>query len=205
MNRASGGMKIPLTNALVVLMVISFLFQQIIPGYEDALIFYSDRALFDPWRFFTANFAHVNILHLFVNVYSLYVIGNALETRIKSPDLLRILFLGSALIYLEQWIGYSFDLSAYGISSYAVGLGASGGTSALLAAAWLWIPEEKVRVFFIPAKIKHLAMLFFAFEIMMFAIGNTTTAHDAHLLGGLFGLLYAKYIAGRSEEHTSEL
>src|SRR3989338_9891514 len=160
---------VSLTNILVALMILSFIVQSFIPEYQDAFIFVSDRALFDPWRFFTANFLHFNIFHLFLNTYSLYVIGNALETKIKKSDLLKILFLGSFLIYLEMWLAYSYDFGIYNI-----GLGASGGVAALLAAAAILMPEDKVKVLIVPAKIKHLAIIFFAFEIIMFAIGDMT-------------------------------
>ncbi|MDO8554071.1 MAG: rhomboid family intramembrane serine protease [Candidatus Micrarchaeota archaeon] len=178
-----------LTNILVVLLIISFVLQFTIPGYRDALVFSSDIALFEPWRFFTATLLHFNILHLFANTYAFYIVGNALETKITKSDILKILFLGSAIGYVYQFLTYS-----YGIDNIAIGLGASAGTSALLAASALLLSETKVKVFFIPIRLKHLAIIFFAFEIIAFALGNTTTYHEAHLVGGLFGLLYKKYI-----------
>ncbi len=178
-----------LTNILAVLLIISFVLQFTIPGYRDALVFSSDIALFEPWRFFTATLLHFNLLHLFANTYALYIIGNTLETKITKSILTKILFLGSAIGYLYQFLTYS-----YGIDDIAIGLGASAGVSALLAVSASLLAETKVNVFFIPIKLKYLATIFFVFEIVAFAIGNTTTYHEAHLVGGLFGLIYYKFL-----------
>ena len=182
-----------ISNIFIAIMLISFILQVTVPGYQDAFVFSSERALFDPWRFFTANFLHFNIIHLFLNVYSLFIIGNAIETVIKKSDFLKIFFLGSALIYFEQWLAYSYEFG-----SYNIGLGSSGGISALLAAAAFLMPGTAVKVFFIPVKIRNLAIIFFVIEFILFAIGNTTIAHDSHLIGGLFGLIYAKFFVRKS-------
>lgn len=184
---------VSLSNIFVVVMLVSFILQFTLQGYEETFVFISDRAVFDPWRFFTANFLHFNIFHLFLNTYSLYIIGNAIETKIKKLDFLQIFFIASAIIYFEQWLAYSYEFG-----NYNIGLGASGGISGLLAAAAFLVPDSFVKVFFINVKIKYLAIIFFAFEIIMFLIGNTTTAHDSHLIGGLFGLVYAIFLGRKS-------
>lgn len=105
--------------------------------------------------------------------------------------------MGGVLVYIIQSVVYSIDETL----TFRFGLGASAGVSALLACAALVIPEEKVKVFFIEFKTKTLALVFFAAEIILFAIGNTTTDHTAHLIGGLIGLFYTKLFIKKVEDN----
>ena len=76
------------------------------------------------WRFLTVGFVHVSIMHLMVNMTSLFVLGRALEPVLKTGKFLLLLF-GSV-------IGGSVFYYCTGRNTVAVGL--SGGLYGLLAA-----------------------------------------------------------------------
>jgi membrane associated rhomboid family serine protease len=73
----------PITRALIVLNVAVFILQQVIPGQRVALkgdLFnFVVLTQHEYWRLFTAMFLHANIIHLGVNMLSLYFIGSFFE------------------------------------------------------------------------------------------------------------------------------
>jgi membrane associated rhomboid family serine protease len=75
-------------------------------------------------------------------------------------------------------------------------LGASGAVSAVIFAAILWCPEMPLNLFFIPIHIPAYIFgpLYLLFEFIMDKRGNSGIAHDAHIGGALFGVLYVLLI-----------
>lgn len=80
-------------------------------------------------------------------------------------------------------------------SSYR-SLGASGAVSAVVFAAILWNPEMRLSLFFIPIAIPAYIFgpLYLLFEFIMDKRGNSGIAHDAHIGGAVFGVLYVLII-----------
>lgn len=81
-------------------------------------------------------------------------------------------------------------------NSYYRSLGASGGVSSVIFAAILWNPEMQLGLFFIPVQIPAYIFgpLYLLFEFIMDKRGNSGIAHDAHIGGALFGVLYVLLI-----------
>jgi rhomboid protease GluP len=75
------------------------------------------------WRFITPIFVHAGILHIFVNMYSLYALGPTVENFFSTPRML--------VIYLLS--GVSSVTFSLAFSSYA-SVGASGAIFGLLGA-----------------------------------------------------------------------
>jgi len=75
-------------------------------------------------------------------------------------------------------------------------LGASGAVSAVIFAAILWNPEMRLSLFFIPIAIPAYIFgpLYLLFEFVMDKRGNSGIAHDAHIGGAIFGVLYVLII-----------
>lgn len=74
-------------------------------------------------------------------------------------------------------------------------LGASGAVSAVIFAAILWNPTMKLHLLFIPIGIPAYIFgpLYIAYEIYMDKRGNTGIAHDAHIGGAIFGILFVLF------------
>jgi len=83
---------------------------------------------FEPWRMFTSIFAHANILHLLLNMYTLFIFGSALE-----PMLGRARYLALFLIS-----GFAGSLGVLLIASPVVPVvGASGAIFGLFGAYFI--------------------------------------------------------------------
>ena len=124
--------KIPTTTVILVICALITVVISFWPsGLND-----SERAIFfgayykafcaagEWWRFLTVGFVHVSVIHLFMNMTSLYMLGRALEPTLKPGKFLVLLF-GSV-------IGGSVFYYCTGRNTVAVGL--SGGLYGLLAA-----------------------------------------------------------------------
>jgi membrane associated rhomboid family serine protease len=128
------------TLGLVLLNVIVWLIQ-IIPGsgLTDNLAFVPVSVFVEPWRMITAGFAHdpSNILHVALNMYSLFIFGSVLEPMIGRWRFLAVwlisIFGGSvAVMYLntpDTWVlGASSGIFGL-MASYFVVLRAIGDRS----------------------------------------------------------------------------
>jgi membrane associated rhomboid family serine protease len=128
------------TLGLVLLNVIVWLIQ-IIPGsgLTDKLAFVPVSVFVEPWRMITAGFAHdpSNILHVALNMYSLFIFGSVLEPMIGRWRFLAVwlisIFGGSvAVMYLntpDTWVlGASSGIFGL-MASYFVVLRAIGDRS----------------------------------------------------------------------------
>jgi membrane associated rhomboid family serine protease len=75
-------------------------------------------------------------------------------------------------------------------------LGASGAVSSVVFAAILWNPTMKLALLFLPIPIPAYIFgpLYLAFEYFALRRGKGNIAHDAHIGGALFGILYVLLI-----------
>jgi membrane associated rhomboid family serine protease len=71
-------------------------------------------------------------------------------------------------------------------------LGASGAVSAVIFAAILWDPSMSLGILFIPFPIPAYIFgpIYLAVEYFSMNRGGTGIAHDAHLGGAVFGILF---------------
>jgi len=122
------------TYTLIGLCVVAFLGQTVAPQIVQQLgIFAPFRALAMPWTFFTAGFLHGGILHLALNMYALWIVGQYLERTLGHARFLAIYLVsvlgGHTAVYL---------LSNPLTDAWNTGtLGASGGVFGLFAAMFI--------------------------------------------------------------------
>lgn len=133
------------------------------------------------WRLLTANIVHYGLLHLLVNVYSMFVVGRYLELLIKpAVYLLIILFsaLGTTVLPLILYLLFNVGIST-----------ASGGLSGIvfgLVGALLALARVKKSIFrdiaqgFLPSLIIMLALSLLVPSISLFG-------HLGGLVGGFIG------------------
>ncbi len=107
--------KIIATKVLIAINIIMFIFTIFIPEVQNALILNPYLIKFEPWRLLTAGFLHGDILHLFVNMYSLNIIGTQVETFLGKRNYLAVYF-GSLITssLLSSVITKSLSLGASG-------------------------------------------------------------------------------------------
>ncbi|NMA76208.1 MAG: rhomboid family intramembrane serine protease [Actinomycetales bacterium] len=122
------------TYTLIALNVLAYVGQMVAPQIVVQLgLFVPVRAVVMPWTFFSAGFLHGGILHLLLNMYALWIVGQHLErmlghVRYSAIYLLSVLG-GHTAIYLIADPLQSAWLSGT--------LGASGGVFGLFAAMFI--------------------------------------------------------------------
>ena len=142
-------------------------------------------APFMPWQLFTYLFMHANFLHIFLNMFALWMFGMELENIWGSKKFL--------MYYLMCGIGAGLSnlfLSPIFTSVEAPTIGASGAIYGVLVAFGMMFPNRPIYIYFLfPIKAKYFVAIYMLIEI--FSVGsNTGVAHLAHLGGGLIGFLY---------------
>ena len=122
------------TYTLIALCVLAYLGQMVAPHIVEQLgLFAPFRALYMPWTFFTAGFLHGGIMHLALNMYALWMVGQYLEqtlghVRYSAVYLVSVLGGHTAVYLLADPLGQAW---------YTGTLGASGGVFGLFAAMFI--------------------------------------------------------------------
>ena len=152
------------------------------------------------WTLLTSMFMHGSFGHLFVNMISMFFVGDFVERLIGRKRYLRFYFLSGLvaglffviLAYLGQFIPYGARIFG-GMDSFAVGAsGALFGLGGLLA---ILIPRLKVLVFFIIPMPMWLAMAVLMFGLWIFSItADLPVGNTAHFGGLVVGLIYGLYL-----------
>lgn len=184
-----------------------------------SLIVFYDRRLFtklmfnpysvvyrkEYYRTLTHAFIHADYIHLLFNMYVLWQFGSLIETIFTEEAVFGEIFPG--VDFWGQSRGYLFYILLYFGGLLAATLpalkkhrdnphynsvGASGAVSAVVLAIIIALPTMKLYLFFIPVGIPAfvLGIAYLIYEYYMSKSGRTGIAHDAHLWGGLYGLLF---------------
>ena len=137
-------------------------------------------------RVVTHALIHADWMHLVFNMFVLYEFGRMVALEL--PPLLG----GFWGLYLAGVFGGAIPaLRKHANNPRYASLGASGGTSAVLMAFIALHPTHTLLLFFvIPIPAVLAGVLFFWYEGKMNQSRRTGIAHDAHLGGGLVGLLW---------------
>ena len=149
------------------------------------------------WTFLTSMFMHGGIIHLLVNMFSLFFIGSFIQRIIGARRYLYFYLVAgifSGLFFvLISWIMNSFGLSN---DFNALAVGASGALFGVAGLMTVLTPNLPLYVMFIPIPIKAkyaipgmLVILWLISVTADIGIGNT-----AHLGGLLAGLIYGFYL-----------
>ena len=170
---------------------------------------------FKPFQIVTYMFMHGGFMHLFFNMFALYMFGRVLE-MVWGPKRFLIFYMftgvGAGIIQeIVQYLYYSTQLSMYSGVDFGAGLivpmaqylnmwvtvGASGAVYGILLAFAMNFPNERLFVmpFPFPIKAKYFVLIFGAIELFT-GLGNRAgdnVAHFAHLGGMLFGLILILY------------
>jgi membrane associated rhomboid family serine protease len=175
----------PVVRNLIIINVIVFVAQQIIPLATEYLALWNiNTPYFKPYQLFTYMFAHGGFMHIFFNMLTLAFLGPILES-----------FWGQnkfVIFYVVAGVGaaaFSVLIDLFTHAQGGIMVGASGAIYGLLAAFGMIFPNMEVRLMLppIPIKAKYLVFLMGGLTFMMDKSGSV--AHFAHLGGALIGFI----------------
>lgn len=150
------------------------------------------------YRLLSHMLVHADFAHLAFNMMTLYFIGSYLEQiwqlqfgLMNTRIYLFLLYVVGGLCATLWPMIRNQDNPSYR------SLGASGAVSAILFAFILWDPTQSLYLMFIPIPIPAYVFgpLYLAFEYYSMRKGKSGIAHDAHIGGAIFGVLFVLLIA----------
>ncbi len=138
------------------------------------------------WQVFTYMFLHGSPIHLFFNMYALFLFGRPLEERWGKGEFV--------FFYLCTGVGAGIVTFIWNLLSAPLvpTIGASGAIFGVVLAFGLEFPETVLLLFFIiPVRAKYAALIFGGIELVMILTGTMGgIGHFTHLAGLLFGYVY---------------
>ncbi|MEY4571964.1 MAG: hypothetical protein RLZ10_1181, partial [Bacteroidota bacterium] len=148
-------------------------------------------------RIISHMFIHVDWAHLAFNMFSLFFLGQILFVSLYNQFGNVSAMIHFALLYILGGVFASLILFVRNHeNAHYNSLGASGAVSAIVFAAILCNPTMKLALLFIPIPIPAYIFgpLYLAFEYFALRRGQGNIAHDAHLGGAIFGILYILFL-----------
>lgn len=143
------------------------------------------------FRLLSSGFVHNGSMHLFLNLFTLYFFGGAIEAIVQA-------YFGALGLYLYVFLFASAVVVAnihttikYRKNPQYNSLGASGGVSALVMSFILFDPLQELCLYAIiclPGYI--LGSVFILYSIIMGRRNRDNINHDAHLYGALYGVVF---------------
>lgn len=140
------------------------------------------------WQLITYMFLHGGFLHIFLNMFILWMFGCEIERNWGFKEFMKYFFvcgLGGGLFHV---IIFPNSLTPV--------IGASGAIYGILAAFAILFPDRPIMLFpfFITLKAKHWVLIFVGIALLFGISGKQDgTAHFVHLGGALVGFIYLKF------------
>lgn len=142
--------------------------------------------LFYPWQVVTYIFLHANLMHIFFNMFALWLFGQGVENLWGTKRFVWFFFITGVGAAVTQMV----------IGGGGPVIGASGAVFGILLAFGMMFPDRYIVLLFppIPIKAKYFVIIYGAIEFISgvggFSVG---IAHFAHLGGMLFGYAIIRY------------
>jgi len=138
---------------------------------------------FKIWQLFTYLFIHGGFLHVFFNMFVLWMFGKDLEQEWGTSDFL--------VFYFFCGISAGLITVLLGLSSFIPIVGASGAIYGLLVAYGFTYPNRLVYLYgLFPLKVKHMVLVLgvIAFFASLSA-SQSSVSHITHLSGMIIGVI----------------
>ncbi|CAG5080135.1 rhomboid family intramembrane serine protease [Parvicella tangerina] len=143
------------------------------------------------WLVFSHGLVHADYAHLAMNMFTMYFLGESVEFLMK-------MHFGSkgAIYFILLYLGGLVFATIPAFRKHAddpgyLSLGASGAVSSVVFAFILFLPLEMLLIYgIVPIPGIVLGVLYLVYESYANKHQRTNIAHDAHLAGAVFGVLF---------------
>ena len=205
----------PVTKHLLIINILVWAVTALWPGVADRFganpdsliaagaLFYPASPFFHIWQYATYMFLHGGFLHLFLNMYSLFLFGSVVERALGSRRFLLFFLLsglGAGLFHTGVQFLQAQQLAGLGGAAGAAysrllvtpTVGASGAVYGILIGFAMLYPEARLTLLFPPVTLsaKWFALIFAGIELLTgIFMTSDGVAHFAHLGGMLVGWL----------------
>jgi len=166
-------------------------------GLQDTALFsklagnpYKIKQNKEYYRLLSHMLLHGDLIHLALNMFVFYSFGEVLEMYFAnifggaSPLAFLVLYAGGGAAGMLPLI------KKYGDTPYYTCVGASGAVSAMLMAYMFAFPLHEILFLFIPMPAFLGVIVFFLMERLMQRYSRAAVAHEAHMGGAIFGILF---------------
>lgn len=181
----------PATRAIILFTVAVFLLQPFLP-VNSLVLWPLQSGLFRPWQLLTYALIHEGWLHIFFDMFALYIFAGPLE-RVWGPTRFVTYYLVCVAAAALTQLAVQYE--AHQVYPTA---GASGGVFGVLLAFAMYFPQERLIILPIPIPMPawFFVTLYAVAELIFGVTGiEPGIAHFAHLgglLGGALMLLYLR-------------
>jgi len=203
----AGGLSV--TTWLIILNIVVFVFTYFARGAhnlplakwwaENMILWplfsdHPDYGSFRPWQVVTSMFMHVDIWHILVNMWVLWMFGKGIEKLYGKWNYLAFYMTAGVVA------GLLFVLTSALRGDPRAAVGASGAIAGVVVLFAFHFPRQKVYFWgIVPLLVWQLAVGFIAIDLAMFVFAKGgNIANAAHLGGAAFGVFY-RYVDLRFE------
>ncbi|MBN2088645.1 rhomboid family intramembrane serine protease [candidate division KSB1 bacterium] len=175
-------------NAGITLISLSSFFQDLLTEWF-ALSTFAVIHQFQLWKLLSYLFLHFELLHLFFNMFMLWMFGTEVEAALKPEKFLKL--------YIFSGVGAGLFQMFFNSSVHDIVIGASGAVYGVMMAFAVLFKDHIITlllffIFPVRMKAKVLIPLLIGSSIVLFMFWgeNSRVAHMAHLGGAICGLLF---------------
>jgi len=139
---------------------------------------------FQIWQLFTYMFLHAGLMHLFFNMFLLWMFGKQIESVWGAKKFI--------IYYLIAGIGSGGFIW---LLSNSITIGASGAVMAILFAYGYLYPNRTLLFYLVPMKAKYCILILIITELSQELLRNPSdnVSHVGHLGGMFVGYLYLRF------------
>lgn len=193
---------------LIVANIGVFLLQRLAPRVGQLVSewghFSTARGFFglEVWRFLSFQFLHADWLHLFFNMFGLWLFGAMVERRLgfkKYAAFYLLCGISGALLYLTlNLAGWGFGFKVPGLlfgDPRTPLIGASAGVFGVLMAAAYYEPNALMQIMFLPMSVRLKTLVYFYVGLALFNLliaGKNAGGDAAHLGGAAAGFFFVR-------------
>lgn len=145
------------------------------------------------WLLFTSTFTHIDLSHIFSNLFTVFFLGRFLARHpIITPTRYFVIAMGSGLSGSFGWLANRYAQERNPLSrKYVRGLGFSGVVMGISSVAACLMPSAKVHLYgIIPVPMWALVAGYAAYDGYYLNDETSKVGHAGHLGGSAFGIVY---------------